>query len=206
MNLDWTHALPLGLLMFAGSAVARLRRRRQRGRAERNYPALAERLGLSFEAPRYDGWVGRLRGTYQQYSVLVQADERARIVVQLQTSPGLDVRSYDHWKRPPEAHTTFSFGQRKLDQRLPNRHCTQALSERDFRQLAPVFSHLLDQSEALRQFTLDPERIELIFDFGVPAVIPTDDVERLLSAAVELARGVETWAAQAKVSAGAEPQ
>lgn len=197
MNLDWTHALPFGLLMFAGSALARLRRRRQRGRAERNYPALAERLGLTFEPPRYDGWVGRLRGTYEQYSVLVQADERARIVVQFPANPGLDVRSYDHWKRPPEAHTTFSFSHRKLDQRLSNRHCVQALSERDFRELAPEFVRVMDASEALRQFTLDAERIELIFDFGVPAVIPTDEVQRLLSAAVALARRVETWVSQA---------
>jgi len=61
----------------------------------------------------------------------------------------------------------------------------------------------MDASEALRQFTLDAERIELIFDFGVPAVIPTDEVQRLLSAAVALARRVETWVNQATPNSNA---
>jgi hypothetical protein len=198
MNLDWTHALPFGLLMFAGSAFARLRRRQQRGRAERNYPALAERLGLDFEPPRYEAWVGRLRGTYQGFSILVQADERARMVVQFHSNPGLDVRSYDHWKRPPEGHAAFSFQQRRLDQRLPNRYCVDALGERDFRELTAAFAKLMDASEAIVQFSLDAERIEVLFNFGQPAVIPPQEVERLLPLLLGLAREVEAWVAPSR--------
>jgi hypothetical protein len=193
MDLDWTHALPFGLLMFAGSAIARLRRRRRLSLAERNYPALAERLGLDFEPPRHAGWVGRLRGRHAGYAVLVEPDERPRIVVNFEANPGLDVRSYLHWKRAPEGYVGFTFGRRHLDERLPNRYCASNLQDTELRELAAVFDKVLGASPELKQFTLNSERIECVFDYGHPAVIPPPEVERLLPALVQLARAVETW-------------
>jgi hypothetical protein len=199
MDLDWTHALPFGLVMFAGSVLARLRRKRQRARAERNYPALAERLGLEFEAPRYAGWVGRLRGRFEGYEVLVEPDERPRVLIHLAGNVGLDVRSYDHWRRVPDGMTSFSFGTRRLDQRLPNRFCELELQDHDSKLLGAEIERVLLMSEALRQFTLDAKRLECLFDFGTPAVIPVAEVERFLPALVQLARQVEAWAAQSGV-------
>lgn len=192
----WTAALPIGILFFIGTLLGATRKRAGKALAQRQFPALGERLGLSFEPPRYSAWVGQLRGTFDGYRVLVQPDEKARIVVFLESEPQVQMRSYEHFKRVPENSTTFSLGSRRLDGWVKNRYC--AWGKEDVFGQSPELRRRIAALEAwklrISQFTVDPQRVELVLDYGSPPFIPTADVELLLPELTQLARVVEACA------------
>lgn len=196
MDLGWTAALPIGILFFVGTLIGATRKRAGKALALRQYPGLAEKLGLSFEAPRYAGWVGQLKGKFDGYRVLVQPDEKARIVVFLESEPAVQLRNYDHFKRVPEGSAVFSLGSRKLDAWVKNRYCPvhrqQAFDEslELRRQVAALQAWHL----RIKQLTVEPQRIELVLDYGTPPFIPATDVELLLPELTRLARAVERCA------------
>jgi hypothetical protein len=178
--------------MFVGTVAAALRRKAGRSLAQRQFPQLVERTGLSFEAPKYPGWVGQLRGRWSGYEVLVQPDERARLVVWLRAPLGVDLRSYQHWKRTPEGKVAFSLRDRRLDAWLLNRLC-KAGDEAKLAD-APLVIAALDAVRShpkIKQLVLDEERLELSLDYGSPTYIPAADVEPLLQLAVRVLNEVE---------------
>ncbi|HEX2730456.1 MAG TPA: hypothetical protein VHM70_02585 [Polyangiaceae bacterium] len=202
MDLGWTQALPFGLLMFAGSAIAARRRKLRQSRAGRNYPLLAGKLGLELEPARYPGWVGRLRGRFQGFDVLVEPDERPRIVVRFAAASLLDLRTYEHWKRVPEGYQVLSLGKRRLDQRFINRFGRTQLAPdaANIDALTTALEAILDSTEGLRQLTIDADRIECLLDYGNPPVIPAPEVERLLPLLSALAERVTELSSESAVS------
>ncbi len=193
MDFSWTDALPIGILMFLGTLFGFARRRAGRALAQRGFPALAEKLGLQFEAPRYRGWAGRLKGELRGHEVLVQSEERARIVVYLGRQPPIELRSYAHYKRTPDGFASFSLGERKLDRWLPNRYCGVGAEDElaGNETLATTLSELSTMTDHLKQLTVEPQRIEAVLDYGSPPYIPTADAERLLRLLVDLATEIE---------------
>jgi hypothetical protein len=195
MDAEWLRAVPIGLVLFAGSAFAAWSRRRRRARAQQNYPALAEQLGLKLDAPRYPGWAGTLRGSYAGRAVLVQPDEQARIVVQLTKPCGVELRSFAHWKRAPVGYENFAFAARRINEWLANRYVKhELLTTWDPTALGALLDKLQSSSPALRQFSVDAERIECLFVYGSPAFIPVEEVPRLLTLLGQLALALEQQA------------
>ncbi len=178
--------------MFVGTVVAAMRRRAGRSLAQRQFPRLAERLGLRFEAPRYDGWVGQLKGAFEGHDVLVQPDERARIVVLLRQPLQIDLRTFQHWKRAPEGKSAFSFKERKLNAWLPNRWCADGLEGvlGDNGALAAALDALRVHPH-VKQLVLDEERLEFTLDYGSPPYIPAGDVQALLQSGARIVGEVE---------------
>jgi hypothetical protein len=205
MDFDWAHGLPIGIVMFVGMFVGALLRRVRRARAHRNYPALAEELGLRFQPPANPSGLGRLRGDYRGHDVLVQADEGARIVVWLATHPQVNLHNHAYFKRTPEGLVSFSLGSRKLDDWLPNRYCAPGMEEMgDSAALRKLLGEL-QLFPKLKQLNVDPERLECVFDYGRPPFIPVGDLTRLLPLCADLAAEVERYARADHAAESAEP-
>ncbi len=193
MDFSWAQALPFGILMFLGTLIGMTRRRAGRAMAQRGFPGLAAKLGLQFEAPRYEGWAGRLKGSFRGHEVLVQSDDRARIVVFLSNEPQIELRSYEHFKRVPEGLAVFTLGDRKLHRWLPNRFCLPDAEEQlsSSRALQQSLAELSHRTQHLKQLTVESQRIEAVLEYGSPPFIPTGDAERLLTLLTDLATEVE---------------
>jgi hypothetical protein len=193
MDFEWTDALPIGILMFAGSLIAATRRKAGRALAQRNYPSVAKRLGLTFEPPKHPAGVGQLTGQFQGREILVQPDERPRIVVYLKGEPSIELRSYPHWKRAPEGYAAFSLGSQKLNRWLPNRYCALGAEERfsESEPLATALAELQLFGAHIKQVVVEPGRLECVFDYGTPPYIPASDVAQLVPTCVRVVAEVE---------------
>lgn len=186
-DLDWTQLLPFGVVLFGVTALGFTRRRAGRALARRDYPKLAGKLGLELHAA--DGQVGTLTGSMEGVRVRVESDERARLVCYPVSDIGLDVRNYAHHKRTPAGYETISLGNRVDDRWALNRFAREGVdSERSRAALRALVARLGSERERVKTFTVDAEKIECLFDFGVPAYLPAGVVERLLPAMVALAR------------------
>ncbi|HKO93930.1 MAG TPA: hypothetical protein VJU61_22405, partial [Polyangiaceae bacterium] len=86
-------ALPLGLLMFVGTALAIATRKWGRQRAAKHFPELARELGLELSPPRHADAVGTLTGTYAGRAVRVDPDDQRLLKVRFHGSPRVDLRS-----------------------------------------------------------------------------------------------------------------
>lgn len=192
-DFSWTQALPIGIVMFVGTWLGWLRRKAGRSLARRGYPDLATELGLEFEAPRYAKGMGKLRGEFEGYKVLVDPDEAARAVLWFQKECPVDLRSYGHWKRLPPGYEPFSTGDLALDRwlqsRLVRNHAdVESLLSEDFKS---ALSEVRFAGPELKQFAVDAERIECRFDFGQPPYVPPALLRRLLPALGKLAAVIE---------------
>jgi hypothetical protein len=188
-DLDWTHLLPFGVLLFGITALGFTRRKAGRSLARREYPKLAKRLGLDFIAPAGSREVGTLTGTVDDVRVRVESDERARLVCYPPGDLGIDVRSYPHHKRTPEGYEIFSLGSRADDRWAPNRFVREG---HDVQPVLVALKALIAafgaDRDRLRNFTADAEKVECVFDFGVPAYLPASVVGRVLPAMIALSR------------------
>ncbi len=190
-DLDWVKGLPVGILFFVGTLYGFTRKRARRALALRDYPRLAERIGLE----RVGGsatTLGRFRGDYDGYRVAVDPEERApRIVLFLHQPTDWDLRTYQRWKRVPEGLETLTFADRGLNAWLSTRLLSGDPSGLAEARLAAVESELLALralTPNLREFSLAEDRLECVFDFGTPPFIPAALVADVLKQLAKLAR------------------
>lgn len=194
--MDWTSLLPIGALLFGATALGFTRRKAGRALARREYPKLAARFGLALQPPERAGEVGTLVGDVDGVRVRVESDERARLVCYPPADHGLDVRSYPHHKRTPAGFEPISLGSRADDRWALNRFAREGHDvAAALAALGAVLVALGPDRDRLKTFTADAERVECVFDFGVPPYLPGSVVSRLLPAMVALARsGLEAKA------------
>ncbi len=184
--------VPIGIVFFGGTMFALLRRKAGRGLARREYPSLASKLGLRLEEPRYPGWTGKLVGQSNGRQILVDPDESSRLSVTFARPLGVDLRSYERWKRCPPGFESFTLG-REWDSWLVNRFCTQGLADALYKNdaLTTCLAELRAAAEHLSQLTIDGEKVEVVVDFGTPAHVPARVVEKLVPALIRAATILE---------------
>jgi hypothetical protein len=199
------NGLPIGILMFLGTAVAFLRRRLGRGRAVQRFPALAAALGLEHAPPRYPGNVGVLTGTYAGRSVRVDPDDQRLIKLRFHGTPRVDLRTYENALRPPFDMVTVHSGDREFDRFFKTRFASEdvaahiATGERPGERLRPFVGRY---SRHVQSVTVSSEGVVCRLDFGSPPYIPEGALHELLPACAALADLLEPGGA----SVAAEPE
>jgi hypothetical protein len=186
--------LPIGILMFLGTAFAILRRRLGRRRAAVRFPALAASLGLEHTPPRYSGNVGVLTGMYAGRSVRVDPDDQRSIKVRFSGTPRVDLRTYENSLRAPFDMVTLHTGDREFDRFFKTRFASEevaahiaAVSQPGVR-LRPFTGRY---ARHVQSVTVTADGVVCRLDFGTPPYIPEGALHELLPACVELANLLE---------------
>jgi hypothetical protein len=193
--------LPIGILMFLGTAWAVLRRRLGRRRAAQRFPELAAQLGLTYAPPRYAGNVGVLSGTYEGRAVRIDPDDQRLIKLRFYGTPRVDLRTYENSLRPPFDMVTVHSGDRDFDRFFKTRFASEdiaaaiATAKDPGRHLAPFSGRY---ARHVQSVTVTSEGVVCKLDFGSPPYIPEGALHELLPACAALASLLEP-------SAGAAP-
>lgn len=201
--------LPIGILMFLGTAYAFLRRRLGRRRAAARFPALATALGLEHSAPRYAGNVGVLSGSYGGRSVRVDPDDQRLIKVRFHGTPRVDLRTYENSLRAPFDMVTVHAGDREFDRFFKTRFASEdvaahiAAVARPGELLRPFMGRY---ARHVQSITVTGEGVVCRLDFGTPPYIPEGALHELLPACVELANLLEPGGDAAASAPGGEPR
>jgi hypothetical protein len=199
------NGLPIGILMFLGTAVAFLRRRFGRRRAMQRFPALAATLGLDHALPRYPGNLGVLTGTYAGRTLRVDPDDQRLIKLRFHGTPRVDLRSYENALRAPFDMVTVHSGDREFDRFFKTRFASEdvaariATADRPGERVRPFVGRY---ARHVQSVTVTSEGVVCRLDFGSPPYIPEGALNELLPACAELADLLEP----AGSSATAEPQ
>lgn len=194
------NGLPVGILMFLGTAYAVLRRKFGRRRAAQRFPDLAAELGLGFAAPRYTGNVGVLSGTYAGRAVRIDPDDQRLIKVRFHGTPRVDLRTYENSLRPPFDMVTVHSGDREFDRFFKTRFASEdvaaaiATTAQPGQQLAPFQGRY---ARHVQSVTVTSEGVVCRLDFGSPPYIPEGALHELLPACVALASLLEPTTAEA---------
>jgi len=200
--------LPIGILMFLGTAYAFLRRRLGRRRAATRFPALAAALGLEHTPPRYAGNVGVLAGTFSGRSVRVDPDEQRLIKVRFHGAPRVDLRTYENSLRAPFDMVTVHTGDREFDRFFKTRFASEdvaahiAMAAQPGQRLRPFMGRY---ARHVQSITVTAEGVVCRLDFGTPPYIPEGALHELLPACVELANLLESNDAAAARPPSPEP-
>jgi hypothetical protein len=202
------NGLPIGILMFLGTAFAVLRRRLGRRRAVARFPALAASLGLEHTPPRYAGNVGVLTGAFAGRQVRVDPDDQRSIKVRFSGTPRVDLRTYENSLRAPFDMVTVHTGDREFDRFFKTRFASEdvavhiaAVSEPGQR-LRPFMGRY---ARHVQSVTVTSEGVVCRLDFGTPPYIPEGALHELLPACVELADLLEPNDAARASRPSAEP-
>lgn len=185
-------ALPMGMVFFAGLVFSFLRRKTGHRAAAKRYPALAERLGLTYRASAYRSGIGTLSGSYQGFMVIVDPDEQRRIRVRFETAPAVDLRTYERDSGPPKVMRTVFTRDKKFDGFFKTRWAADR--ERTILEGLERPAALVTPFRGLRELkelSITTVGVSAVFDFGNPPYIPVAIVEELLPALVNLARVFE---------------
>jgi hypothetical protein len=180
--------LPLGLLLFAGTAAALLRRRWNQSRAAQDFPTLARELGLEFKAPRYAGGAGTLTGTHGERSVRIDPDDQRLLKVRFRGAPRVDLRSYEHATAPFDMITVYS-RDRDFDRFFRTRLASEAIARRisDHEQAGRHLQAFQgSHARQIQSVTVTSEGVVCRFEY-----LPADALRELLSACVALADLIE---------------
>jgi hypothetical protein len=193
-------ALPLGLLMFAGTAAVLLRKKWGAQRAALDFPALATSLGLQHAPPRHAGGAGVLSGTYQGRAVRIDADDQRLLKVRFHGAPRVDLRSYQHSIGVPFDMVTIYSRDRAFDRFFRTRHAAGPIAERiveseQAARLVSVFEG--PYARPLQSLTVTSDGVVLRFEY-----ISAEAVRELLPACVALADLIEPN----QSAAGATPE
>lgn len=187
-------ALPVGMILFAGTMLAYLRRKLGKKKAVRDFPQIASELGLSFIAPRYRGAIGILSGTYRARAVRVDPDDQRMIAVRFEAAPAIDLRSYEHGRGAPHGMVTLYSGDRDFDRYFKTRFASAdlaaqlAASESPGALLAPLQGSL---GRYVQSLSVTADGVICRVDFGTPPYIPSSVLARILPACVALADLIE---------------
>ena len=188
------NGLPIGILMFLGTAIAFVRRKLGRKRAAQRFPELATQLGLEYTAPRYKGNVGILTGTYDGRPVRVDPDEQRLIKLRFHGTPRVDLRTYENSLRPPFDMVTVHSGDRVFDRFFKTRFASEDVAARISTSpqagecLAPFLGRY---SRHVQSVTVTAEGVVCRLDFGSPPYIPEGALNELLPACAQLANVLE---------------
>lgn len=195
--------LPLGLLMFAGTAVALLRRKWGKQRAALGFPALASSLGLKHAAPRHEGGAGVLSGTYQGRTVRVDADDQRLLKVRFHGAPRVDLRSYQHSLAVPFDMITIYSRDRDFDRFFRTRHAVEAIAQRIVESEQPgrlVAAFEGAHARTMQSLTITAEGVVMRFEY-----LSAEAVSELLQACVALADLIEPNEATPSATLEAQP-
>lgn len=200
--------LPIGILMFLGTAYAFLRRRLGRRRAAARFPVLAGALGLEHTPPRYAGNVGVLTGTFRGRGVRVDPDDQRLIKVRFRGAPRVDLRTYENSLRAPFDMVTVHTGDREFDRFFKTRFASEDVAAHIARAARPAA--LLGPftgrySRHVQSVTVTAEGVVCRLDFGIPPYIPEGALHELLPACVALAELLEPTDEAAGASASVAP-
>jgi hypothetical protein len=187
--------IPIGIIMFVGTAGAFLWRKLRRKRATEDLPELARELNLVFDASRYAKGQGRLKGTYQGYEVRIDPEEARGIVVRSKQAVQIDLRTYEQSQRAPFGWVTIFSQDRSFDRFFKTRFASE--------ELAATLADSPEPSRYLEAFTgayarqiesliLTGEGLKCKLNFGNPPFIPAEAVRTLLPACVALVSFVES--------------
>jgi len=187
-------SLPIGILMFVGTAVAFIRRKLERKRAAQRFPALAESLGLDFTAPRYAGNVGVMTGTYDRRPVRIDPDDQRLIKLRFHAPVRIDLRTYENSLRPPFDMVTVHSGDREFDRFFQTRYASEDVAARigtstEVSQVVEAFRGRY--SRHVQSVTVTSEGVVCRLDFGTPPYIPEGALLELLPACAKLANLLE---------------
>jgi len=188
------NGLPIGILMFVGTALAFVRRRFGRKRAAQRFPDLAAQLGLDYTAPRYKGNVGILSGTYEGRPLRVDPDDQRLIKLRFHGTPRVDLRTYENSLRPPFDMVTVHSGDRVFDRFFKTRFASEDVAARistspePGQRLAPFMGRY---SRHVQSVTVTAEGVVCRLDFGSPPYIPEGALSELLPACAQLAELLE---------------
>jgi hypothetical protein len=189
-------AAPIGLLMLLGSYVASRRRKSGWSRAAKEFPALADRLGVTFRAPPSPTRIGTLRGTFRGYDVFVDPDDRPRLVVYFGSAPPVILRTFELEKRVPSGMQRLETQNPLVDRFFKDRYVApesaDELSDCAGEFETRIVPFAVKWRNKVTQVSITPERLECEFDFGRPLHLPPEVVEELLPEAVELSRFLES--------------
>ena len=200
------NGLPVGILMFLGTAFAFLRRRLGRKKAAARFPALASALGLEHTPPRYAGNVGVLTGTYAGRSVRVDPDDQRLIKIRFHGAPRIDLRTYENSLRAPFDMVTVHTGDREFDRFFKTRFASEdvaahiAAASQPGQLLRPFLGRY---ARHVQSITVTAEGVVCRLDFGTPPYIPEGALHELLPACAALADLLEPSDAAASASSPA---
>jgi hypothetical protein len=181
--------LPLGLIMFGGTAFAILRRRWNRKRAAQDLPSLGRELGLQYTAPRYAGAAGTLAGTYSERVVRIDPDDQRLLKVRFHGTPRVDLRSYEHTAALPFDMVTIYSRDRDFDRFFRTRHATEEIAQRIAGADRPgrhVEAFQGGRARQIQSITITSEGVVCRFEY-----LSTDVLRDLLPACVALADLIE---------------
>jgi hypothetical protein len=182
------------MLMFAGMFLALVLRRMRHREAAKEYPALADQLGLRFKPSPHRNGIGTLAGELDGYRVFVDPDEQRRISVRFAGEPPVELRNYEHFRRAPRGMRTYFSGDKRFDGFFKTRYVGDetrdrlAAVPRPSRKLEPFMGRYYRE---LKQLNITPNGVSCVFDFGNPPHIPPPAIELLLPAMLDLARLIE---------------
>lgn len=186
--------LPIGILMFLGTAFAILRRKLGRKRAAARFPMVAAALGLEHAPPRHPGNVGVLTGSYGGRSVRVDPDDQRSIKIRFHGAPRVDLRTYENSLRAPFDMVTIHTGDREFDRFFKTRYASEdvaahiASATQPAQRLRPFMGRY---ARHVQSITATAEGVVCRLDFGTPPYIPEGALQELLPACVELANLLE---------------
>lgn len=183
--------LGIGLFMFLSMVFAHFRKRTGWALASRDYPEFARKMGLHLREPQR-GAIGKLRGVYDGYQVVVDPDDLCRISLRFVTEPLVELRSYSHFKRPPEGLTAFRSGDADFDAYFKERYAGEEIAEALSRTagLGQLIRPFLG-TRAVQSLAISPNGVECFFDYGRPPYIPVRTLEAFLPALTALAKQFE---------------
>ena len=205
-NIFSLGALPVGFLMFFGMAFAFVKRRVTHRAASKEFPELAQRLGLTHKPSPYRGGIGTLSGTFQGYRVFIDPDEQRKVSLYFEGTPGVFLRSYVVNQRPPDELSRLYSGDRRFDAFFKTRYADDGVAQRiqEYTEWRPLIAVLEDEfRRELTQFNVSETSITLVINFGNPPHIPSGAVERLLEVLVRFATVIDPPDPSASASASA---
>lgn len=187
---DWLSngALPMGMIFMGITVFGVLRRKAGNVVARAQYPRLARKLGLEFVPAGYKNGVGRLRGNFRGFRVIVDPDDQRRIFVAFRDSPAIELHNFVHNKRPAQGLQSFRPSQKVPAKIFKTSHASSALLS--------VFNESDHLNDVLRPLTFVRELkilsvtasgVSAKFDFGSPPYIPSELVDDVLPRLIALA-------------------
>jgi hypothetical protein len=192
------------IVLFLGTYAGIRLKRAGYHRARREYPTLANELGLVFRPPVNQKGVGQLRGEFRGRKILVDPDETTRISVEFTRPRAIDCRSYDVNRRPSAGLARAHTGIEAFDRLFRHRYADPVLLETLMESRSELRARLLPfrvrRSSHLKDFVVKPEGIDCYFDFGKPPHIPLSVVRQVLAETADLADLIEAASDQVSPS------
>lgn len=185
------NGMSLGFAMAALTVFFALRSRYNEKRARRDFPSLAQELGLTHKPSPYKTAIGKLTGSFSGYKVIVDPDETQSIRIALEAPLGLELRSKSERRPQKSGQRFFEPTAREVARALPTCQGTDAAIQRfEAAQSAREVARFL-AGRTVKSFLLSDSGITIDFDFGRPPHLPGSVVKDTLELFTRFARELE---------------